>query len=456
MDFNSIISSQKDYFFSQQTKSFAFRIEQLKKLKTKLKESESLFLEALKKDLGKGEFESYLSEIGFVYEDIEFTISNLKKWMKEKKFRSPIAIYPAKSFLQHEPYGISLIISPFNYPYQLLLAPLVGSMAAGNCCILKPSELTSNTQKVFCDFFKKHFPENYIACVGGGVAETQKLLEHQFDHIFFTGSTRVGKIILKAAAEHLTPVCLELGGKSPCIVDESADLKISARRIVWGKFFNAGQTCVAPDYIYVHESVKDLLLKELKNTIIEFYGEDPLKSEDFGRIVNESHFNRLIKLLKNENIYYGGATDLETKYIAPTLIDHVKWDSQLMSEEIFGPILPVMTYQNEEEMIQTLLKKEKPLALYLFTRNKELEKKVLQRISFGGGCVNDCVVHLSNPRIPFGGVGQSGMGAYHGEFGFQTFSHQKSVVKNSFWIDLKLRYAPYSKSKLNLIRKLFR
>ena len=454
-DVKEILNEHNRFYDNQKTRSIGFRIEQLKILRDGIEKYKSKILEALYKDLGKSEFESYTTEVGYVLNSIRYAIKNLKRWAKPKKVKTPIYLFPSKSYIMSEPYGTVLIIGPYNYPFQLLIEPLIGAIAAGNCIVLKPSENVPNVSRVITEMISAIFNKNYIRAIEGGVETNTSLINGKFDYMFFTGSVSVGKIVMESAAKNLVPVTLELGGKSPVIVDESADIKIAARRIIWGKTLNAGQTCVAPDYLLVHESVKEEFIKELKQSIQEFYGEDVLKSKDFGRIVNKRHFSRLKNILENEskNIIYGGRTSESDKFIEPTLIEISTWDSPSMSEELFGPILPIITYNNLDEAINNIKRLPKPLALYLFTTNKSVEEKVLRKISSGGACINDTITHLINPKLPFGGIGNSGIGAYHGEYSFNTFSHKRSVVSKSNKFNLTMLFPPYNEKRLHLIKK---
>lgn len=454
-DIEGILSQHNKFYKSQKTRSIDFRINQLKKLQQCIKTYESKICEALYKDLGKSEFESYTTEIGLVLSSIRNAIKNLKKWAKPKKVRTPIYLFPSKSYIVSEPYGTVLIIGPYNYPFQLLIEPLIGAISAGNCVVLKPSENVPNVSAVINEMISKIFNKEYIRCIEGGIETNISLINGKFDYIFFTGSIKVGKIIMESAAKNLIPVTLELGGKSPVIVDESANIKLAAQRIIWGKTINVGQTCVAPDYILVHELVKEELIKELKNSIQNFYGTDILNNKDFGRIVNEKHINRLKNILdkEKENIIYGGKINEKEKFIEPTLIEVSSWNSESMSEELFGPILPIITYRNLDYAIDSINKLPKPLALYLFTTNKQIEKKVLREISSGGACINDTITHLVNPLLPFGGVGNSGIGAYHGKHSFITFSHQKSIVSKSNKINFTMMFPPFNEKKLRIIKK---
>lgn len=453
----NIIKEHNEFFLSNKTLDIDFRIQQLNKLKKSLKAYENKLTRALKKDLGKGRFESYCCEIGFELNSISNTIKNLKKWAQPKKEKTPFYLFPSKSYIVREPYGTVLIIGPYNYPVHLVLEPLIGAIAAGNCVVLKLSELTPNVSEVLKEMISFTFSREYIRAITGGEKISNELIHGNFDYIFFTGSERVGKIVMKAASENLTPVTLELGGKSPVIVDESADLKTAAQRIIWGKTLNAGQTCVAPDYLLAHESIKDELIKELKGAIKDFYGEDIQKSKDFCRIVNEKHFYRIKHILDEDEEYIvlGGRTDYKENYIEPTILELPSWEGASMNEEIFGPVLPIIGYNNINKVIYEIRKRPKPLALYLFTTNEEHEKLVLSSISSGGACINDTISHLINHNLPFGGVGNSGFGAYHGEYSFKTFSHEKSILKKKNKPNLKITYPPY-KGKLNLIKEVFR
>lgn len=457
MEVNERLAQTKSFFSTQATLPLAFRIEQLEKLRNAIVEKEQILLKALQKDLGKHPFESYASEIGFVLQSIRHTIKHLKKWMKPKKVRSTWSLFPSKGEILNEPYGTVLIIGPFNYPFQLLIEPLIGAIAAGNCAILKPSELVPTVSVVVTEKINTTFEPAYISSVEGGVETNQALIHANFDYIFFTGSTKVGKIVMEAAAQHLTPVTLELGGKSPVIIDETANLTIAAKRIIWGKTLNAGQTCVAPDYIMVHESVKESFIVEMKKTLVNYFGETIEDKEDFGRIVSERHFLRLREMLEVDRkaILFGGKSNRDTRFIEPTILD-ATWDSATMQEEIFGPILPILTYKELEKAIESIRKLDKPLALYLFTNNKETETKVLRAISSGGVCINDVLTHIVPPNLPFGGVGASGMGAYHGEYSFTTFSHQKSILRKSTRVDIPILYPPYTEKKEKMIRKVLK
>ena len=432
-----------------------FRKKLLLALLHQLEIEEEQILKALYADFKKPFFEGVLTETSFVKSELKTTLKNIHRWSKPKRVIPSLLNFPSSDFIYKEPYGKVLIIAPWNYPFQLALCPLIAAVAAGNQVVLKPSELTPNTAEMIAKICHKVFDKSQVEVVLGDSTVAQKLLTQRWDYIFFTGSVAVGKIVAKAAAEFLTPVTLELGGKNPCIVDETADLKLAAKRIVWGKFINGGQTCIAPDYLLVHISIKDKFVQHLIDEIKNAYGENPQESEDFCRIVNEKNWLRLCALMQDQQILLGGQTDKTDYYIAPTIINEPALTSAIMAEEIFGPILPILSYATEEDLSKIILRYEKPLSLYVFSNNATFSKKIMSEYSFGGGCINDTVVHFANKRLPFGGVGHSGMGAYHGRWSFETFSHQKAVVKKANWLDLTLRYAPYD-GKLSLIRKLLR
>lgn len=450
-----LINSQKQFFAAGQTKDIAFRLRQLQILKKAVAINENEILEALKKDLRKPEFEAYAGEVGLCLSEINFALKNTRLWAKPKKVPTPLMHFPARSVIYPEPYGVTLIISPWNYPFLLAISPLIGAISAGNCCIIKPSEFSIHTSGLLAKIISEYFSPEYIAVVEGGVKETQILLSEKFDYILFTGSTLVGKIVAQAAAKRLTPVTLELGGKSPCIVDQDTNIGITAKRIVWGKFFNAGQTCIAPDYLLVHKSVKDKLLAQIKKTIADFYGIEPVKSPYYARIINEKHFSRLSNLLSEGDIIIGGDINKDKLYIAPTVIDNVNWDHKIMADEIFGPILPVLEYGDLDDAVKAINEKPKPLALYFFSNNKANQEKILRETSSGGVCINDTMNHISSPFLPFGGVGASGTGAYHGKAGFDTFTHYKSVFKKPFALDMSIKYPPY-KLPLKYLKKLMK
>jgi len=447
--------SQKDFFDTAETLSYRYRISSLKKLKSAILKYEEEIYEALWKDLHKSKFEAYASEIGFVLEELSFHIKKLKNWMKPKRVRSSLTMFPASTYRYYEPLGSVLIIAPWNYPFQLLIAPLIGAISAGNTAILKPSEYSENTATVIKKMIESTFEPNYISVLTGDAKVSQALLKLKFDHIFFTGSPAIGKIVMKSAAEHMTPVTLELGGKSPCIVDETAKLKLAATRIIWGKLLNAGQTCIAPDYLLIHKSVKEKFLPLLVEAIEKFYGKDASKSPDYPRIINSSNLKRLIMLTEKAHIYYGGKTDIQENYFEPTIIDNVTFDDAVMQQEIFGPILPIITYERIEDVITKVNENPKPLALYLFSENRKTHKKILERVPAGGVNINDTLMHIVNNKVPFGGVGNSGIGGYHGFYSFELFSNAKPFVKRGTWMDVPIRYAPYGK-KLKIIKLLMK
>ncbi|MBO6622299.1 MAG: aldehyde dehydrogenase [Balneola sp.] len=450
------LDKQKKFFQTGKTKEIAYRIAQLKKLKQLLIDNEQLLIEEVHKDFQKSAFETYVTEIGLVITDINFTLKNIESWTKQQSVSTPIVNFPSKNFIITEPYGSALIIAPWNYPILLSLQPLVGAIAAGNTVILKPSELTPNTSSALEKLLSESFEPEFLKVLLGGVEESSVLVKMDFDYIFFTGSTRVGKIIMREAAERLTPLTLELGGKSPCIVDKTANLEISAKRIAWGKFVNAGQTCVAPDYLLVEESIKDELLIHLKNSIHQLYGNEPKESPDFPRIINDAHFDRLAALMSDGETVIGGESDKEKRYIAPTILNNISLEDKIMQDEIFGPILPVLDYTSVEDCISIINARPRPLALYIFTSDQKLEDHILNAVSFGGGAVNDTIAQLGNHHLSFGGVGASGFGSYHGKSSFDSFSHKKSVMKKPFWPDVPIRYAPYDDLKLGLVKKVLK
>ncbi len=453
--YSSLLDLQRQNFLSNETKSLSFRKKQLTTLKTMLKENEKAIFDAVHKDLRKAPFETFGWEIGMIINEINYAIKNLQKWVKPKRVPTTLVNFPSENYILKEPYGTVLIISPWNYPVQLCLLPLAGALAAGNTAILKPSELTPNTSELLSKLINDYFSSDTVAVCIGGVEVSQALLDLKFDYIFFTGSTKVGKIIMQKAAERLIPVTLELGGKSPCIVDETADIAISAKRIAWGKFANAGQTCVTSDYILVHPSVKDKLLVELGSAINSLYGENPEASEDYPRIVNDTHFERLSAFLDNGTLVYGGKTNPETKYIAPTILDNVSWEDPVMQDEIFGPILPVLTYSDLDDAVAQIRNAPRPLACYIFTNSEHTERYILEHVSFGGGAINDTVAQFANHHLSFGGVGASGFGSYHGKASFDSFTHQKSIMKKNFLLDIPVRYAPYD-GKMKWLKTIFR
>jgi len=450
-----LLKVQKQYFDQGHTRDVDKRIAHLKLLKEYIQINEVAILEALELDLGKPHFEGYATEVGYVLDSIGHTIKHLKQWAKDQVVKPPLHQIPSKSFVRYEPYGSVLVIAPFNYPFQLLIEPLIGALAAGNTAVLKPSEYTPETTAVVQMMIKECFSEEYVALVTGDREVTGELIHASFDYIFFTGSVPVGKIVMKAASEKLTPVTLELGGKSPTIVHKDANLSIAAKRIAWGKFLNTGQTCIAPDYIYVHEAVKDEFLGELEHAIHQFYGVEPLLSDDYGKIINERHYDRLIALIDQEKLSIGGEVDRDTLFIAPTVLENVTWDDPVMADEIFGPILPVLTYTDLNETLKIINKQPKPLALYIFSESEIVQNIVIDKVSFGGGCINDTLTHMANPNMPFGGVGSSGMGNYHGKHSFETFSHKKAIHKKSTRVETGLAFPPY-KGKMKLLKKLMK
>lgn len=432
-----------------------YRKQSLIKLLNCVQLHEQEILKALHDDFKKSAFESVLSETAYIQSELSNTIKNIHKWAKPQLVLPSLLNFPSTDYIYKEPYGKVLIISPWNYPYQLAFAPLIAAVAAGNQVVVKPSELTPNTSKIVAKIIKETFDKNHVECLEGDYLVAEKLLAQRWDYIFFTGSVGVGKIVAKAAAENLTPLTLELGGKNPCIIDETANLKLAAKRIVWGKFLNAGQTCIAPDYLLVSQKVKSAFVELLKREIMNAYGENPEASVDFPRIINEKNWKRQVQLLDKETILAGGQSNSSDFYIAPTLIDEPNVDSLVMKEEIFGPILPVLSFKNEDDLDKIISRYEKPLSLYVFSNNKSFAKNIIQNYSFGGGCINDTVVYFSNKRLPFGGVGHSGIGAYHGRRSFDTFTHHKAVVKKANWLDIPLRYAPYT-GKLKNLKKILK
>lgn len=451
----NILASQRQFFNSGRTKNLEFRLENLSRLKKAIIQNEAAILEALKRDLCKSAYEGYLTEIGLALEEIRFVSRHLRSWTKPRKVRTPYVLWFGSSAIHPEPYGISLIISPWNYPLQLTILPLIGSMAAGNCTIVKPSEYAPHTSAMISEIIEHLFDNHYVAVIEGDAQTSKDLLNERFDYIFFTGSETVGKIVMSAAAENLTPVSLELGGKSPCIVDRDVNIDLAARRIASGKFINAGQSCIAPDYLLVHQSHKQKLLDQIKVYLRKFYGEDPRKSPDYVRIINKPQFDRLAALLDKGDIVVGGQTDPEDLYMAPTLLENVSWDDPVMQDEIFGPILPVLVFEDLTEVVSAINSGPRPLALYFFSNQPDRYQRIIKEVSFGGGCINDTLSHYINPHLPFGGTGSSGIGSYHGKASFDTFSHQKSILKKWFNFDVPLRFPPY-KNKLSILKKIMR
>lgn len=450
MSIHSLLSHQRAYFHSGVTLPVANRKKYLNALLREVTMQEGALLAALRQDLGKAAFEGYMTEVGLVRDELRFQLRHLDQWARDVRCPAPLSQFPSRCWTHAEPYGVVLIMAPWNYPVQLCLIPLIGALAAGNCAVVKPSAYAPATSRAIARLISAALPPELVSVVEGGREENQALLDEPFDYIFFTGSPAVGRFVMEKAARHLTPVTLELGGKSPCIVTPSANLNLAARRIVFGKLVNAGQTCVAPDYVLVHESVKGRLVQLMIREITRFLGDDPLANPDYPKIINEKHFTRLCRLLEDGNLLCGGQH--ADSRIAPTLIDGVDGASPVMQEEIFGPILPILSYRDLDEVIFFIRERPKPLALYLFTRSKQTEQLLLSHLSFGGGCVNDTLVHLASAHVPFGGVGGSGMGGYHGKASFDTFSHTKSILKKSNWLDLPVRYHPYTPGKEKLLR----
>ncbi len=455
MNIQTIVQQQQDFFKSQKTKDVYFRKKSLKSLLKEITLREKDIVHAIYSDFKKSEYETIMTEISIVLSELKLVIRNIHKWNKPKRVLPSLLNFPSSAKIYSEPYGNTLIISPWNYPFQLAFAPLIGAIAAGNTVLLKPSELTPNTSNITREIIEKVFQPKHVSVIEGGVSISQELLQIRWDYIFFTGSVFVGKIVAKAAAEHLTPTTLELGGKSPCIIDKSANLKLAAKRIVWGKFINCGQTCIAPDYILIHASVKDKFISFFKKELDKAYGENPKNSEDFARIINTKNFDRLESMITDETVSIGGLTSKEDRYISPTLIDEPSLDSHVMKEEIFGPILPLISFSSEEEIDAIVSKYDKPLAFYVFSNKKSFTKKMISKYSFGGGTINDTTVHFANHRLPFGGVGESGIGNYHGKRSFDTFTHKKGVVSRGTWLDVPTRYAPY-KGKLKQLKTLLK
>lgn len=449
---NTIIG-QKQYFSTGATLTYHHRIDKLRKLNSALYTYEKPIFDALKQDLGKTSAESYMSELAMVKHEVKYLIKNLKTLMKTQKVKTPLFNFPSKSYITNEPLGTVLIMSPWNYPILLTLSPLAAAIAGGNTVVIKPSRYSDKTSKIILKMINSIYSQDYVSVILGGSSVNQELLNYKFDLIFFTGSSKVGKIVMKRAADHLSPVVLELGGKSPVYVDSSANIKVTASRLVWGKFLNAGQTCVAPDYVLCHEKNYNKLLLALKDEIIKSFGDNPLFNEEYGKIINKKHFNRLAHLLDDGTLSYGGYVDPDSLKISPAIIVNPDLDSELMMEEIFGPILPVIKVHNFSEAINFMYTKPKPLATYFFTKNSKQIKFFNENLSFGGGCINDCIIHLSNLNLPFGGIGASGMGHYHGRYGYETFTHDKPILKKSTLIDIKTRKPPY-KNKLKKLKRL--
>ena len=455
-EIKQIVNLQRDFFYSGATLDINFRRNALKKLKTCIIKYKNEISAAIRNDLGKSDFESYMCETGLVLSEISYMLKHIQSFAKEKRVHTPLAQFHSRSYKKPSPYGVVLIMSPWNYPFLLTLEPLVDAIAAGNTSILKPSAYSPYTGQMIQKIITECFENNYVTVIAGGRAENTCLLNQHFDYIFFTGSQSVGKEVMKQAAAGLTPVTLELGGKSPCIVEKSANIKLTAKRIVFGKFLNCGQTCVAPDYIYCDELIKEALLSEIEKQIQLQFGTFPLKNKDYGKIINDKHFNRICGLMDDKKIVYGGKTDKATLKIEPTVMDHITFEDALMKEEIFGPLLPVLTYHSIDEAIHKINSMSHPLAVYIFTSSKIIARKVTSRCGFGGGCINDTIIHLATSEMGFGGFGESGMGSYHGKDGFNTFSHIKSIVDKKNWLDLPMRYQPYKKRYKKLIHFFLR
>jgi acyl-CoA reductase-like NAD-dependent aldehyde dehydrogenase len=453
-DAATIVNKQRAFFATGKTKDVDFRIEQLKKIRQIIVDNEFQIKEALKKDLNKSGLEAYTTEIGFMIADIDHTLKDIRSLAKPRKVKTPLFHQLGSSWIQAEPYGCTYIIAPWNYPFQLALSPVVGAIAAGNTCLLRPSSMSANTAKLLERLINPNFDEGLLKVVLCNTVESNELLEHKFDYIFFTGSPDVGRHIYQMAAKHLTPVTLELGGKSPCFVDEKFDENWGIKRLVWGKFTNAGQTCVAPDYVLVDKKAKQKFVELFTKTVKEFYGDNPQQSPDFGRIINEKHFLRLSRFIEKGNVVLGGQTDISNLYIAPTLLDNVSPEDEVMNEEIFGPIMPIIEYEKLDDAIKFVTARNKPLALYIFSDDKMYQEKILSKTSSGNASINECLMHVGQFELPFGGVGESGIGAYHGKLSFDTFSHLKGVLKKSTLVDIAQRYPPYTESGAKLIKKL--
>lgn len=456
MDIMNLVIQQREFFNQGETLGFAYRKAALRRLYAGILKYESEIYAAMYADLGKSEMEAGMCEVRLTLAELSYIMKHMGRWMKPKRVITSLSNFHAKSFTIQEPYGVVLIMAPWNYPFLLCMTPLIGAIAAGNCCIIKPSAYTPAMSAIIAKLIEETFDSNYVAVVEGGRQENNMLLEQRFDYIFFTGSVSVGKMVMEKASKNLTPVSLELGGKSPCIIDRTANLKIAAKRVVFGKYLNCGQTCVAPDYLLIDESIKDEFIPILIENIIKMYGEEPLQNKDYGNIVNQKHFERIISLIDREKIVFGGRVNQDTLQIEPTVMDNVVAEDAVMGEEIFGPILPILTFSKIEEAEQFIREREKPLALYLFTSDRETEHRFLKNVSFGGGCINDTLVHLNSSHMGFGGVGSSGMGSYHGKKSFETFSHEKSIMKKYTWLDIPVRYQPYQNWKEKLMKLLLK
>lgn len=452
---DKILHNQKEFFNTGKTRDAEFILRQLKALKNTIIKHEDLILEALKNDLNKSKFEAYETEVGIIISEINYAINNVRKWRRPIKVKTPIINFGSKGFIYNQPYGNCLIISPWNYPFQLAISPLIGSIAAGNCNVLKPSELSQSTSGVIKFILDECFERGYIDVVEGGVDVNEYLLDQDFDYIFFTGSPNIGKIVASKASNNLTPFTLELGGKSPCIVDRSADIALSAKKIIWGKLINAGQTCIAPDYIVAHYDIKEQLIKEMIFYIEKFYTSDILNCDDYVSIINEKHFHRLVELIDMSKVVFGGKYNKKQLKIEPTILENVLLEDRIMQEEIFGPLIPIIEYGNFNDIVKIIEANKNPLALYVFSKEKDFIDRLVENISFGGGCINDTIMHITNYNLPFGGIGNSGIGSYHGKKSFDSFSHKKSIMKSNSLIDIKFKYPPYTERAYKLIKKVF-
>lgn len=453
LNFTELVEKQKKFFNSNKTKDLRFRKNNLKLLLNILKNNEEKLYQAIFQDFKKSEFETFETELALIYHEIKLSIKKLPVWAKKKKVNTDLANMPGRSYIISEPLGNTLVIGAWNYPYQLSILPAVAALAAGNTVIIKPSELAKNTSKIMAEIINQAFDKNYLHVIEGGIEETTELLKQKFDKIFYTGSSQVGKIVMKAASENLCPVILELGGKSPAIVLEDANIKMTAKRIVYGKFLNAGQTCVAPDYLLVQKNIKEKLITEIKRQINIIHGKTPIESEALVRIITKRHFDRITKLIDHKKVIIGGNFNEDDLFISPTVIDNVSWKDEIMKDEIFGPLLPIIEFENIEDIINKIKERPKPLALYLFTNSSSLRKRIFNEVSFGGGMLNDTITHLTNANLPFGGVGYSGMGNYHGKYSFDAFSHHKSIIQKTNLIELFIKYPPYTKFKMKIIKK---
>ena len=456
IEIQTLVEKQREFFYSGKTLPLPYRIAALKALKQAVADHQDQIAEALRRDLGKSELEGFMCEIGLVLSEISYMLRHIRQFARDKTVYTPLSQFASRSFIRPTPYGVTLIMSPWNYPFLLAIEPLVDALAAGNTAVLKPSAYSPATTAVIADLIANLFPPEYVAVVTGGREENQCLLNQKFDYIFFTGSQSVGRQVMEKAAHHLTPVTLELGGKSPCIIDATAKIPLAAKRIVFGKFLNCGQTCVAPDYILCDKTVKNELIACIKAEIQTQFGENPLENENYGKIINDKHFSRILRLIDEEKIVHGGRSDAAAQRIEPTVLDHVTLDDAVMQEEIFGPVLPVLTYESLEDAISLVNSRQKPLALYFFSEDKAAIQRVTTRCCYGGGCINDVIVHLATSNMGFGGVGESGMGSYHGKAGFDTFSHHKSILDKKTWMDLPMRYQPYSPAAKALIRQFLK